>query len=154
MESPQLPAPGDRMADVRRWAAVTAASIAGLAVIFVAPVALGLTGGPFCPAHQKSDIATMKRVIAPLLLEADRPSMWSNPGDTGCDSGDPADVSWTSTRPAQETLTNLQKAGWTRMTNPEASYVTDGYFTTVGTKYITVLYFAEDSTFQAELGKP
>jgi hypothetical protein len=32
--------------------------------------------------------------------------------------------------------------------------VTDGYYTAVGTKSVTVVYTAEDSTFQATMGKP
>jgi hypothetical protein len=55
----------------------------------------------------------MKQAIAPLLPEADRGSLWSNTGDTGCDSGDPADLAWDAKGSAQETLTRLQNAGWT-----------------------------------------
>jgi hypothetical protein len=129
----------------RTWALAGAASFAGVVVLAVAWLRLGSTDGSLCLAQQRSDIATMEHVVTPLLPKQDRGLVIAT---TGCKSGDPASISWDTTRPAGETLTSLARAGWTRLSNPQAMFVTDGYYRTVGKQSVTVTYIAVNSAFQ------
>lgn len=133
------------MTRARTWAFAGTASFAG--VLALAGVLRPGSGDEArCLAEQRSAIATMERLVVPLLPAADRGLVT---GTTGCAAGDPAAISWDTTRPAGETLTILGRAGWARLANPRAMSVTDGYYRRVGNGYVTVTYLAVNSAFHA-----
>lgn len=133
------------MTRARAWALAGTASFASVLAIAGA-LRLGSSDLAHCRAAQKSQIAAMERVVTPLLPTADRGLVT---GTTGCAGGDPAAISWDTTQPAGETLTSLGRAGWTRLPNPQARAVTDGYYRSVGKGYVTVTYLAVNSAFYA-----
>jgi hypothetical protein len=134
----------------RKWAFAGTASFAGVLVLaWVAD--LEWTGGPPCAAHQKTDLAMLERAVLPVLPTADRRLVIAT---TGCASGDPAALSWDTTRPAAETFTSLTRAGWTRLPNPATRQVTDGYYRIVGKGYVTITYLAVNSAFEASTVAP